>query len=145
MNTRLSKVVLVFSVALFSSLAVINNVTDYDSNFMFVKHVLSMDDTFPGNNGMWRSVTTGWMHHVGYTAIILTEAAEIEGTLRKVPQVIKVKNDVEAANLVSEGMAVYSTEESFQEIFGRPVKQVMRVPFVRPDKHKRSNNSNGRG
>lgn len=75
MNTRLCKILLVYSVALFCSLVVINNTTDYDSNFVFVEHVLSMDDTFAGNNGMWRSITTTWMHHVGYIAIIMTEAA----------------------------------------------------------------------
>jgi predicted small integral membrane protein len=58
MYTRWSKIILVFSIALFSTLVVFNNLTDYGSNFLFVSHVLSMDTTFPENNGMWRAIAS---------------------------------------------------------------------------------------
>ena len=75
MYTRYSKIVLVWAVAFFSSLVVFNNVTDYDSNYRFVVHVLKMDTTFPGNQGMWRALDSPFLHHALYCLIILVEAA----------------------------------------------------------------------
>ena len=74
MAIRLSKCALVLGIALFCSLVVFNNLTDYDSNFQFVKHVLQMDSTFPGNKGMWRAINTPWIHAVAYGSIIAWEA-----------------------------------------------------------------------
>ena len=58
MLIRLSKISLVASSAFFLLLVVFNNLTDYGSNFEFVRHVLSMDTTFPGNQGMWRALNS---------------------------------------------------------------------------------------
>lgn len=71
--TRYLKSFLVFSVGLFFGLVVFSNVTDYGSNFAFVTHVLSMDTTFPENNGMWRSIQTSIIHHIFFISIILWE------------------------------------------------------------------------
>lgn len=73
MYTRWSKITLVAAIALFSTLVVFNNLTDYTSNFRFVSHVLAMDDTFPGNSGMWRAFYSPLVHHAAYVAIITTE------------------------------------------------------------------------
>ena len=73
MMIRLSKCALLFGVALFFSLVVFNNTTDYDSNYQFVRHVLSMDSTFPGNHGMWRALTQSGMHKTFYVSIICWE------------------------------------------------------------------------
>jgi predicted small integral membrane protein len=73
MYIRWSKIILLAAIALFSTLVTFNNLTDYTSNFRFVSHVLSMDDTFPGNQGMWRAIRSPWVHHAGYIAIIATE------------------------------------------------------------------------
>lgn len=73
MSVRLSKIILLMSVAVFASLIVFNNVTDYNSNYQFVQHVLSMDTTFPGNNGMWRAIRAPFFHHALYIVIILVE------------------------------------------------------------------------
>ena len=70
---RISKVVFITAIAIFLSLVVFNNITDYWSNFNFVKHVLSMDTTFPGNTGMWRSIDKPWVHHVFYLLVIIAE------------------------------------------------------------------------
>lgn len=75
MYTRFSKVLLTWAVALFASLVVFNNLTDYDSNYMFVKHVLEMDTTFPGNKAMWRAIDSPFLHHAFYWLIIFAEAA----------------------------------------------------------------------
>ena len=74
MYIRYSKVILVSAIALFASLVVLNNLTDYDSNYEFVRHVLKMDTTFPGNRAMWRSVESPFLYHASYALIIATEA-----------------------------------------------------------------------
>jgi len=73
MTLRIAKVTLVLAVALFYSLVVFNNLTDYDSNYQFVRHVLMMDTTFPGNHGMWRAVNGSGWHAIFYFSIILWE------------------------------------------------------------------------
>ena len=67
---RLAKALLLAAMAFFFALVVFNNITDYDSNYQFVRHVLSMDSTFPGNRGMWRAITTPAIHTAFYLSII---------------------------------------------------------------------------
>ncbi|HCT26995.1 MAG TPA: hypothetical protein DIW85_12390 [Stenotrophomonas sp.] len=74
MGTRYAKITLVLALAAFASLVAFNNITDYGSNFAFVKHVLSMDTTSPGNAAMYRAITTPWLWHGAYGLIILGEA-----------------------------------------------------------------------
>lgn len=71
---RWSQVALLAGLAIFYSLVVFNNLTDFDSNFQFVRHVLSMDSTFPGNHGMWRAMTGRGWHLAFYLSIIVWEA-----------------------------------------------------------------------
>jgi len=73
MMTRTSKLLLLCAVALFYTLVVFNNLTDFDSNFQFVRHVLMMDSTFPGNRGMWRAIDSPTIHLVFYLSIITWE------------------------------------------------------------------------
>ena len=54
---RLCQAALVAAVALFFTLVAFGNVTDYQSNWQFVRHVLSMDTTFPNSNLHWRAIT----------------------------------------------------------------------------------------
>lgn len=54
-------------------LVAVNNILDYETNFRFVSHVMSMDTTLPGNALGWRAITNPWMHHVGYWGIIAWE------------------------------------------------------------------------
>jgi predicted small integral membrane protein len=70
MITRTAKLLLLCGVALFHALVVLNNLTDFDSNYQFVRHVLMMDTTFPGNQGMGRALTQPWMHLTFYWGII---------------------------------------------------------------------------
>lgn len=74
MAIRLCKIALVAGSGFFLLLVVFNNVTDYGSNLGFVQHVLSMDTTFPGNQGLWRAVKSPVAHHLFYATIILWEA-----------------------------------------------------------------------
>jgi predicted small integral membrane protein len=73
MITRTAKILLVAGIALFYTLVVFNNLTDFDSNYQFVHHVLSMDSTFPGNRGMWRALPSPALHLAFYLSIISWE------------------------------------------------------------------------
>jgi len=73
MITRTAKLLLLAGVALFYSLVVITNLTDFDSNYQFVRHVLSMDTTFPGNRSMWRAILSPTLHLAFYLGIIAWE------------------------------------------------------------------------
>ena len=71
---RVSKAVLVFAIAFFYTILVLNNIADYGSNYEFVRHVLMMDSTFPGNHGMWRAVSAPLAHTLFYNGIIVWES-----------------------------------------------------------------------
>ncbi|MGG3890440.1 DUF2165 family protein [Metabacillus fastidiosus] len=77
MNTnhivRLTKTMLLAFFGFYALFVAFGNVTDYNSNFMFVQHVLSMDTTFEGNSLMYRAITSPALHHTGYILIIITE------------------------------------------------------------------------
>ena len=70
MTLRTIKTLLVFGVAVFYTFVVFNNITDYNSNYQFVRHVLMMDSTFPGNQGMWRALNSPALHTAFYVSII---------------------------------------------------------------------------
>ena len=73
MITRTAKILLLAAVALFYTLVVLNNTTDFDSNYQFVRHVLMMDTTFPGNKGMWRALNAPFWHMSFYFSVIAWE------------------------------------------------------------------------
>jgi len=72
---RATKIALVFGAAIFYTFVVFNNLTDYDSNYQFVRHVLLMDSTFAGNHGMWRAINQPALHTAFYVSIIAWEFA----------------------------------------------------------------------
>ena len=74
MTLRAIKSALVFGVAIYYSIVVFNNVTDYNSNYQFVRHVLMMDSTFPENHGMWHAINSPLWHTAFYVSIIAWEA-----------------------------------------------------------------------
>jgi predicted small integral membrane protein len=73
MILRATKTLLVLAVAVFYSLVVLNNTTDYDSNYQLVRHVLMMDSTLPGNHGMWRALNSPAWHTAFYVSVIAWE------------------------------------------------------------------------
>jgi len=75
MLSRLAKIALAAAAGLYLAVVVFNNLTDYDSNYAFVLHVLSMDTTFPNNQLMWRAVHAVPVYHLFYVTIILWETA----------------------------------------------------------------------
>ena len=72
-ETRITKVIMVASLGLFALLVTFDNITDYDTNYAFVRHVLSMDTTFPGNALLYRRITSPTLWQVGYALIIAGE------------------------------------------------------------------------
>jgi predicted small integral membrane protein len=70
---RRSKITFMACVCVWAALVGINNVIDYHANFQFVRHVLEMDTTFPGNPLLWRSLRWGSLQHAAYLGIIAVE------------------------------------------------------------------------
>jgi predicted small integral membrane protein len=71
---RLGKLAMVASVALFAFVVTFDNIVDYPSNYDFVRHVLSMDTTFPGNAlRPGRAITVPWAWTAAYWIIIGVE------------------------------------------------------------------------
>jgi predicted small integral membrane protein len=71
---RAAKTALVAAIALFASLVAAGNLTDYDTNFRYVQHVLSMDTIFPSSRIGYRAITSPALHHTAYALIIALEA-----------------------------------------------------------------------
>jgi predicted small integral membrane protein len=70
---RLSKIVMTGGLAVWAFLVTLGNITDYDTNWAFVQHVLSMDTILPGSSLKWRAITDPTIQRVAYLAIIVTE------------------------------------------------------------------------
>ena len=66
---RAAKVVMVAAIALFASLVAFGNLTDYNTNFVFVEHVLSMDTIFPFSTIKYRAITNPTLHQGAYAVI----------------------------------------------------------------------------
>ncbi|MGW7579495.1 DUF2165 domain-containing protein [Streptomyces sp. NPDC054765] len=71
----LAGAVLTGTVALYLSLVAFGNITDFDTNREFVRHVLAMDTTFKDPDLMWRAVTSHAVQDAAYLAIIAWETA----------------------------------------------------------------------
>jgi len=70
---RLAKVALVAAVAAFALIVAYDNIVDYGSNYEFVRHVLSMDTTFPNNVLIARAILDPRVWTAAYVAIIAVE------------------------------------------------------------------------
>jgi predicted small integral membrane protein len=75
MITRVAKILLLAGIGLYYTLVVFNNLTDFDSNYQIVHHVLLMDSTFPGNHGLWREISSPQLQLTIYISIIAWEIA----------------------------------------------------------------------
>jgi predicted small integral membrane protein len=73
LENRIAKAIMVASLALFALLVAFDNLTDYETNYAFVRHVLSMDTTFPGNALLYRRITSPALWQAGYGLIITGE------------------------------------------------------------------------
>jgi predicted small integral membrane protein len=71
--TRLAKILISLSLALFCLLVAYDNIVDPASNYEFVSHVMRMDTTFPDNKLMDRAVTDPLLWRIVYALIIATQ------------------------------------------------------------------------
>src|SRR5262245_46098997 len=63
---RYAKIAISLALASFCLVVTFDNITDYGTNYLFLRHVMSMDTTFPGNALMYRSVTNPALWQLGY-------------------------------------------------------------------------------
>ena len=70
---RFSKICILFMLSMYMTLVVLNNVTDYGSNFLFVSNILSMSDVFSESAPSWRALHSETLHHIFYVMIIFME------------------------------------------------------------------------
>jgi predicted small integral membrane protein len=84
--TRITKIVMCLVLAVFCLLVTFDNIADYNANYEFVQHVMSMDTTFPGNELRYRAITSPTFWRLTYAAIIIGEglagALFIAGVIR---------------------------------------------------------------
>jgi predicted small integral membrane protein len=70
---RLAKIGCVAAIGFYVALVAFGNLSDYWTNFAFVKEVLDMDEVPAASRIYWRAVTSPVLHHAGYILIIATE------------------------------------------------------------------------
>jgi predicted small integral membrane protein len=70
---RLAKILVLAALAAFAFIVTYDNIVDYGSNYEFVRHVLSMDTTFPNNALMHRAITDPRLWTAAYVVIIAAE------------------------------------------------------------------------
>lgn len=75
MTIRYSKILLLAAIALFASVVAFGNMSDYGTNFAFVRHVLLMDTLFPNTTIRYRAIESASLHHAAYIVIIFLETA----------------------------------------------------------------------
>jgi predicted small integral membrane protein len=73
MLIRLSKIVMVATIAALFSVVAFGNITDYGTNYAFVQHVMSMDTLFPTTTITYRAITDPAVQSAAYALIIATE------------------------------------------------------------------------
>jgi predicted small integral membrane protein len=70
---RLAKIAMIAAIAAYALIVAYDNLVDYKSNYEFVRHVLSMDTTFPGNALMPRAISNESVWRLAYALIIAIE------------------------------------------------------------------------
>ena len=77
MIVRTAKTFLVFGIILYYTIAILNNLIDYDLNYQYIKHVLTMDTIFADSHSMWRALRSPIWHQLFYVTIIIWEIADL--------------------------------------------------------------------
>ena len=72
---RWSKIVMCLALGVYAGIVAVDNVVDCGANYAFVRHVMSMDTTFPDDVVRDRAVTSPTLWQAGYDPIIAGEAA----------------------------------------------------------------------
>lgn len=70
---RISKIIICVSLATLALLVGFNNLADYEANYAFVQHTLSMDTVFPENTLKSRAILDPFLWSLAYGIIIFVE------------------------------------------------------------------------
>lgn len=70
---RICQALFVFWIGAFAAVVTWNNLTDWQSNFRFVQHLLSMDTVFPDSRLKRRAIASPAFHRLAYACIIAVE------------------------------------------------------------------------
>jgi Predicted small integral membrane protein (DUF2165) len=98
-EARIVNVIMVGCLALFALLVMFDNLIDYDTNYTFVRQVLTMDTTLPGNALLYRRITSPAFWRAGYALIIAGEG--LTGAVFTVAAVVlgrRLRSDAAAFN-----------------------------------------------
>jgi predicted small integral membrane protein len=97
--SRLPLFVLLFGWGLYHLIVAFGNITDYNTNFEFVKHVMSMDSIFQNSSVGYRSISIPLIHHITYIFIIILEAMiAIFGLIASVQFYVNLSADTDKFN-----------------------------------------------
>ncbi|MFJ6571877.1 DUF2165 domain-containing protein [Streptomyces sp. NPDC091292] len=69
----LAATALTVTVAVYTALVALGNITDFGTNQQFVRHVLAMDTTFKDPDLMWRAIDSHTLADIVYVAVIVWE------------------------------------------------------------------------
>jgi len=111
--TRYAKIVMALGLAAFCLLVAFDNITDYETNYLFVQHVMSMDTTFAGNALMYRSVTSPTLWQIAYAGIIAAEAATGILFLAGAIRLLQLRNAPAAVFNQAKGLVVVAALAAF--------------------------------
>ena len=129
---RLAKVAVIAALAAFALIVAYNNVFDYNSNYQFVRHVLSMDTTFPDSALQPRAIDSETLWRAAYAVIIATEASTglllALGDARLLPVVFRFYRD---RRRVFCHVAVENLERTGRRL-PHPHNHARRIDFCRP-------------
>jgi len=128
---RLAKVAVIAALAAFALIVAYNNGFDYNSNYQFVRHVLSMDTTFPDSALRPRAIDSETLC-AAYAVIISTEASTglllALGDARLLPVVFRFYRD---RRRVFCHVAVENLERTGRRL-PHPHNHARRIDFCRP-------------
>lgn len=71
--TRLAKTAFVAAAAFLATLVAFGNITDYGTNFAFIRQVFMMESLLPGSTIGYRAIVNPMIHHVAYMLIITAQ------------------------------------------------------------------------
>lgn len=89
---RLAQAAVAAFFGLYVAVVAFGNITDYHTNFLFVKHVMSMDTIFENSDLTYRAVTSPALHHAAYISIIILEVLVAAACLTGAVQLLRALN-----------------------------------------------------
>jgi predicted small integral membrane protein len=71
---RLFQLLFVLYIGLYAAFVTLNNITDYGTNYTFIRNVMGMHTVFPDCRLKWRAISSSTIYHGVYWVIIAIEA-----------------------------------------------------------------------